>query len=225
MCGRFTLFSDGAELARLFTCGADLPLSPRYNIAPGQPVPVVRHAESNGSPDRQLVLVRWGLIPSWSSDASMAYKCINARAETAADKPAFRSAFRHRRCLVPANGFFEWQKQGKAKQPFLFRLRDQQLFAFAGLWEGWSGPHGDGRETFTILTTEANELVRPFHERMPVILPAEHYGDWLDPKAGAPQWLQTVLRPWPASTMEALPVSTWVNDARHEGPVCVQPLI
>jgi putative SOS response-associated peptidase YedK len=124
-----------------------------------------------------------------------------------------------RRCLIPANGFFGWQKRGKEKQPFLFKLRDQQAFAFAGLWERWSGPHGDGRETCTILTTEANELVRPFHERMPVILPTEHYGDWLDPKAAAPQWLQTVLRPYPAEAMQAMPVSTWGNDAKHEGPV------
>jgi putative SOS response-associated peptidase YedK len=224
MCGRFTLFSDGAELARLFGCGYDVPLAARYNIAPGQPVPVVRHAEGSGAPDRQLVMVRWGLIPSWASDARIAYQCINARSETAADKPAFRSAFRHRRCLVPANGFFEWQKVGKQKQPFLFRLRDQQLFAFAGLWERWSGPHGDGRETCTILTTEANESVRPLHERMPVILPAEYHGDWLDPQTTAPQWLQTVLRPYPAEAMRVVPVSPWVNDARHEGPECLQPL-
>jgi putative SOS response-associated peptidase YedK len=223
MCGRFTLFSDGSELARLFNCGADLPLSPRYNIAPGQPVPVVRHVEGSSSPPRQLIMTRWGLIPSWANDANMGYKCINARSETAAAKPAFRSAFRHRRCLIPANGFFEWQKHGKKKQPFLFQLRDQPLFAFAGLWERWSGPLGDGRETFSILTTEANELVRPMHERMPVILPAEYHADWLDPKTAAHQWLQTVLRPYPAEAMQAGPVSTWVNDARHEGPECIRP--
>jgi putative SOS response-associated peptidase YedK len=224
MCGRFTLFSDGAELARLFGCGYDVPLSPRYNIAPGQPLLVVRHAEGAGPALRQMAMLRWGLIPSWASDANFGFKCINARSETAADKPAYRSAFRHRRCLILADGFFEWQKKGKEKLPFLFRLRDGAPFAFAGLWERWSGPHGDGRETCTILTTEANDLVRPFHERMPVILPAEFHGDWHDPKTTAPQWLQTVLRPYPAEAMQAVPVSSWVNDARHEGPECVRPV-
>jgi putative SOS response-associated peptidase YedK len=120
----------------------------------------------------------------------MAHKCINARSETAANKPAFRAAFRHRRCLIPANGFFEWQKRGHEKLPFLFRLKDRQPFAFVGVWECWSGPHGD----------------------------------WLDPKATAPHWLQTVLRPYSAEAMQAVPVSRWVNDARHEGPECVRPL-
>jgi putative SOS response-associated peptidase YedK len=156
MCGRFTLFSNGSELARLFGCGFDVPLTPRYNIAPSQPVPVVRLVEDQ--PDtRQVALLRWGLVPSWASDPKIGFSCINARSETAASKAAFRSAFRHRRCLIPADGFFEWQKQGKAKEPFLFRMRDGQPFAFAGLWDHWA--KGDGRETCTILTTTANELV------------------------------------------------------------------
>jgi putative SOS response-associated peptidase YedK len=201
-----------------------VPLLPRYNIAPGQPAPGVRLVEIGGPSVRRLVLVRCGLIPSWASDASIAFKCINARAATVAEKPAFRAAYRHRRCLIPANGFFEWQKRGKEKQPFLFQLRDQQLFAFAGLWERWSGPHGDGRETCTILTTTANDLVRPYHERMPVILPEEYHTDWLNPDAAAPEWLQTVLRPYPAEAMQATPVSTWVNNARHEGRERVQPV-
>jgi putative SOS response-associated peptidase YedK len=141
-----------------------------------------------------------------------------------ATRPYFRSGFRHRQCLVPANGFFEWQKRGKVKQPFLFSLRNGSPFAFASLWERWSGPHRDGRETCTILTTEANDLVRPMHERMPVILPEEFHADWLDSKTPAPQWFQTVLQPYPAEAMQAVPVSTWVNDAKHEGPDCVRPV-
>jgi putative SOS response-associated peptidase YedK len=224
MCGRFTLFADGAELARLFTCGQDFPLQPRFNVAPGQLVPVVRQGDGGAGSARQLVQLRWGLVPSWASDASIAYKCINARAETVADKPAFRAAFRQRRCLIPASGFFEWLKRGKEKQPFLFRLKEGPLFAFAGLWERWTHPAGDGRETCTILTTEANELVRPYHERMPVILPAAYHDDWLDTKAPGPAWLQTVLRPYSADAMQAVAVSNWVNDARHEGPECVKPV-
>jgi putative SOS response-associated peptidase YedK len=221
MCGRFTLFSDGAELARLFGCGFELPLEPRYNIAPSQPVPVVRLVEDQ--PDtRQVALLRWGLVPSWASDPKIGFSCINARSETAASKPAFRAPFRRRRCLIPSDGFFEWQKKGKAKQPFLFRMRDGQSFAFAGLWERWT--KGDDRETCTILTTTANDLVRPLHERMPVILPLAFYDDWLEPHADAPQWLQTALRPYPAEEMEAVPISSWVNNARHEGPECVRPV-
>jgi putative SOS response-associated peptidase YedK len=221
MCGRFTLFSDGAELARLFGCGFELPLTPRYNIAPSQPVPVVRLAGDQPH-TREVALLRWGLVPSWASDPKIAFSCINARSETAASKPAFRAGFRHRRCLIPADGFYEWRKKGKARQPFLFRRRDGQPFAFAGLWDRWA--KGDGRETCTILTTMANELVRPLHERMPVILPLAFYDDWLKPHTDAPQWLQTTLRPFPAEEMEAVQVSRWVNDARHEGPECIQPV-
>jgi putative SOS response-associated peptidase YedK len=126
------------------------------------------------------------------------------------------------RRLIPADGFFEWQKQGKAKQPFLFRRRDGQPFAFAGLWDHWT--KGDGCQTCTILTTTANERVRPLHQRMPVILPLAFHDDWLEPPADAPDWLETGLRPYPAQEMEAVPVSTWVNDARHEGPACVKPV-
>jgi putative SOS response-associated peptidase YedK len=223
MCGRFTLFSDGAELARLFGCGFEVPLTPGYNIAPSQEVPVVRTTEDQ--PDtRQVPLLGWGLVPSWASDPKIGFSCINTRSETAASKPAFRAAFRRRRCLIPANGFFEWQKRGKQKLPFLFRMKDETLFAFAGLWERWSGPHGDGRETCTILATAANEVVRPLHERMPVILAPAFHDDWLEPPADAAEWLQAALRPYPAEEMEAVPVSTWVNDTRHEGPECIQPV-
>jgi putative SOS response-associated peptidase YedK len=228
MCGRYALFGERKFPANRL--GNDQPALPfpelpdRYNIAPSQEVPALRQVEGAAPGVRQLALLRWGLIPSWAKDAKIAFQCINARSETVAERPAFRSAFKRRRCLLPASGFFEWQKQGKQKQPFLFQLKDGQPFVFAGLWECWSGPHGDCRETCTILTTEANNLVRPYHERMPVILPLEYHADWLNPDAAAPEWLQTVLRPYPADAMCAVPVSIWVNDARHEGPECVRRL-
>jgi putative SOS response-associated peptidase YedK len=228
MCGRFALFGERKIPARWF--GGDQPelpfpeLPPRYNIAPSQEVPVLRLVEGVSWPVRELALLQWGLVPSWARDTKIAFQCINARSETAAEKPAFRAAFKRRRCLIPASGFYEWQKKGKEKQPFLFQLRDGSTFAFAGLWERWSGPHGDGRETCTILTTTANDLVRPYHERMPVILPAEYHADWLNPDAAAPEWLQAVLRPYPAETMQARAVNPYVNNARHEGPECVQPV-
>ena len=159
-------------------------------------------------------------MPAWASDPTIGPRCINARFATAAGKPAFRAAFRQRRCPIPATGFYEWRKQGKARQPFLFRMRDGKPFAFAGLWDRW--PKGDGRETCAILTTAANGLVRPFHERMPVILPLAFHDEWLDSQADAAQSLQSALRPYPAQEMEAVPVSTWVNDAGHEGPECIQ---
>jgi putative SOS response-associated peptidase YedK len=189
-------------------------------MAPGQPRPAVRHAEGDGPPVRQLALLRWLRIPSWAPDAGLGYQCINARSETAAGKPAFRSPFRKRRCLIPATGFYEWQKKGRARQPFHFRMRDGQPFAFAGLWDRWA--RGDGRETCAILTTAANELVRPMHDRMPVILPPAFHDEWLATHADAPGWLQLTLRPYPPQEMEAVPVGSCVNDALNEGPECMQ---
>src|SRR5262249_6483302 len=194
-CGRFTLFADRTDLARLFGCGFGLSLQPRYNIAPGQPVPVVRTAEEQ--PDKQQVaLLQWGLVPAWASDPEIGPRCINARSETVAGKPAFRAAFRQRRCLIPATGFYEWRKQGKARQPFLFPMQDGQPFAFGGLWDRWA--KGDGRETCAILTTAANELVRPFHERMPVILPLAFHDDWLAPPPGRAAGVAVGPTPLPA---------------------------
>src|SRR5262249_36861319 len=184
--------------------------------------PCPRCASPGTSPTQEVALLQWGLVPAWASAPRIGPRCINARSETAASKPAFRAPFRKRRCLIPASGFYEWRKQGKVRQPFLFRMRDGQPFAFAGMWDRWA--KGDGRETCAILTTAANELVRPFHERMPVILPLAFHDDWFDPHADAPGWLPSALRPYPAPEMEAVAVSTWVNDARHEGPECVQPM-
>jgi len=195
-------------------------LEARYNIAPSQPIPVVRLAADNHK--RECVLVRWGLIPSWAKDAGIAAHTINARAETLTEKPAFRTAFRRRRCLVPADGFYEWLKSGKAKLPHAIRPKDSHPLAFAGLWDHWQGPGGQGIDSATVVTTNANDLLRPLHERMPVILPREHYGAWLDPQRKEDELL-SLLRPYPDELLTLFPVSAWVSNARHEGERCLEP--
>ena len=227
MCGRFTQLRSWAELHELLDLvGAPLNLRPRYNVAPSQDVAVARAAEQG----RSLAMLRWGLIPSWAKDPAIGHKLINARSETAAQKPSFRSAFRHRRCLVPADGFYEWQREGKTRQPWLFGLRDGAPMVFAGLWERWAVPEGavltgslaerspgDAVETCTILTTAANEAVAPVHGRMPAILPPEAWDAWL---AGE----DVPLDPYPADAMTAHPVSTHVNRPANDNPRCVEPV-
>ncbi|MCG8348455.1 MAG: SOS response-associated peptidase [Chloroflexales bacterium] len=219
MCGRYSLQASGAAVAEQFQLIEVPELTPRYNIAPTQPVAVVR-ASANGN---TLHMLRWGLIPSWSKDSSASARMINARSETAAEKPSFRAAFKQRRCLIPANGFFEWQGKGRQKQPFYFQLDDSQLFAFAGLWEGWKGPDGLV-ETCTILTTSANDLLQPIHDRMPVIIDPANYGLWLDSSLHDPDPLQDLFQPYPAAAMRAYPVSTVVNKPANETPQCIAPL-
>jgi putative SOS response-associated peptidase YedK len=195
-------------------------LLPRYNVSPSQSVAAIRHADGR----RTLARLRWGLIPSWAKDPKIDYQCINARAETVATKPAFRSAFKRRRCLIPADGFLEWQKlSAKKKQPYHIRLRDESVFTFAGLWECWHPPEGEPVETCTIVTTEANDLVRPLHDRMPVILDGGDRDAWLAPDAEA-VLLQPLLRPFPAELMEAVAVSTLVNSPKNDLPECLEPL-
>jgi putative SOS response-associated peptidase YedK len=219
MCGRFTLTVSAKDVADLFGL-ADVPdLLPRYNVAPTQPVATVRaDAAGHGS----LGLLRWGLVPPWAKDTKIAP--INAKAETAADKPFFRHALRKRRCLIPADTFYEWQKVGRHKQPYLFRLLSGEPFAFAGLWEVWNNPDGTPLESCVLLTTEANDLLRPLHDRMPCILDRRHYAGWLDPNLTDPTRFADWLRPFPSNSLMAYPVSTFVNDARHEGPNCARPL-
>lgn len=198
-------------------------LAPRYNIAPSQSVPVVRFEAERDC--RVLVAHRWGLIPSWAKDSKIGYRMINARSETAASKPAFRKPFRERRCLVVADGFYEWARAGTAKQPWYFRLRSGESFAFAGLWDRWvSTETGEVVDSCTILTTSANDLVRPVHERMPVILPPERYDLWLDPEVEDTSMLEPLLAPYPAREMAAHPVSTRVNNPRNDEPACVEPV-
>ncbi|MBU6281362.1 SOS response-associated peptidase [bacterium] len=223
MCGRFVLTTPAQAIAEAFGVDPPAELAPRYNVAPGQRVAVVRAAGASGR--RSLDLLRWGLVPSWAKEVPRAVTLINARSDTAATKPAFRAAFRQRRCLVPASGFYEWQALpgGGRKQPWLFTLRGAGPFAMAGLWERWRPPEGPAIESCTILTTEPNELVAPIHDRMPVILPEEAWADWLDPAVREPSRLQPLLVALPASRMTSRTVSTWVNDARHEDPGCIAP--
>jgi putative SOS response-associated peptidase YedK len=196
-------------------------LFPRYNIAPTQLVAAVREMPTGQG--REMVFLRWGLIPSWADDLSIGNRMINARSETAAVKPSFRKAFRSRRCLVVADGFYEWQKTGGGKQAYLIGLRDNQPFGLAGLWERWE-KGGEPVESCTILTTEANELMRPIHDRMPVIIPKEQYGQWLDPRSQDVEELDKFLVPFPAEGLRAYRVSSVVNNARNDVPQCVQAI-
>ncbi|MCH7813503.1 MAG: SOS response-associated peptidase, partial [Planctomycetes bacterium] len=173
---------------------------------------------------RRLELLRWGLIPSWAKDPAIGARMINARSETAAEKPSFRAAFRRRRCLLPADGFYEWQRSGRVKQPYYIRLKHGPPFALAGLWEQWHSPDGSLVETCTILTTEPNELVKPLHNRMPVLLTPDVFDLWLDPAMTDPARIQPLLRPCPPEQMIAQPVTTHVNSPRNDDPACIQPL-
>lgn len=220
MCGRYTLTVDAAVLAELFDLDAPTDLKPRYNIAPTQMVPVVR---AGLEAPREWASLRWGLIPSWAKDASIGSRLINARSESAADKPSFRSAFRHRRCLIPADGFFEWVTTDGGKQPYHLRFRDRRPFAFAGLWERWSPPEGDAVESCTILTTTANELLAPLHERMPVILGKASFAEWLAVDPLPPGASERLLSPYPSAEMEAVLVARLVNSPRNDDPRCLQP--
>jgi putative SOS response-associated peptidase YedK len=221
MCGRFTLTKPIPVLAEMFLFPETAaPQEPRFNIAPTQGVAAVRAPK--GLEHRELAFLRWGLIPSWATDPSIGNRLINARAETVAEKPSFRAAFRHRRCLVLADGFYEWQRLAGKKQPYYFRIRDGQPFAFAGLWERWED-QGKPVESCTLLTTEANEVLRPVHDRMPVILEANKYNSWLDPSVQEAELLKPLLHPYPGDAMMGYPVSSLVNNPRNESPKCVDP--
>jgi putative SOS response-associated peptidase YedK len=222
MCGRFTLTVSSEVLAEHFGLEAVPPLEPRFNIAPTQAVAVVwvRPARQR----RELAILQWGLIPSWAEDPTIGSRLINARAETVSEKPAFRVAFKYRRCLMLADGFYEWKGKGKYRQPYYFRLKDGRPFAFAGLWEHWMGADGSDIETCALITTEANPRVRSIHERMPVILRPEDYDFWLDPKPQDPRRLQELLRPYPAEAMTAYPVTPRVNSPFEDEADFITPL-
>ena len=220
MCGRFTLSQPTDAIASAFNIAQIPPLEPRYNIAPTQLIPSILSASGG---EKQLQMLRWGLIPSWAKDDKISAKLINARAETVSEKPSFKAAFKRRRCLIVADGFYEWQRQEKQKQPYYFRLQNAQLFAFAGLWEQWKSPDEDIINSCTILTTEANDLLRPIHDRMPVILESKDYGLWLDSEAQQPQ-LQQLLRPYQADLMTSYTVSTKVNNPKNNTPECINSL-
>ena len=223
MCGRFTLTVDPAQLVEQFELAGPPPadLAPRYNIAPTQPVAVVANHEGA----RHLELFKWGLIPSWAKDAEIGNRLINARAETLAEKPAFRSALKRRRCLVLADGFYEWQKQAGGKQPMYIQLKDGQPFAFAGLWETWRpGKDEPVVASCTIITTSPNDLMAGIHDRMPVILKREDYTAWLTPGELPTVEALALLHPYAAGAMQARPVSKAVNSPAHDSPELVLPL-
>ncbi len=217
MCGRFTLTVDPADLRDLLELG-EVPLEwqPRYNIAPTQPVAVVTSADQ-----RNVKLFQWGLVPSWSKDSSMGGRMINARVETLHEKPAYRVPFARKRCLVLADGFFEWKEQGKGKQPFYIQLQSREPFAFAGLWDHWLAPDGGEKFTCSIVTCEPNELMAEIHNRMPAILDRSSMWDWLDP-AASPVALRALLVPY-AGAMTAYPVSKLVNRPENDSPECIKP--
>ena len=222
MCGRFTLTTELKQIAERFA--APLPpaaptTKPRWNIAPTQSVIVV-----NDTGARQLVAMRWGLVPSWATDPSIGNRMINARAETIAEKPAFCVALKKRRCIIPADGFYEWQQTGKLKQPVRIVLKSREPFGFAGLWEQWTSPTGDDLLSCTIITTAANELLKAVHERMPVILSREDEVVWLDPKIQDPETLLPLLKQYPSELMEYYPVSREVNSPANDVPQCIVPI-
>lgn len=223
MCGRYTLSSPTDEIASLFDLVSVPDIPPRYNVAPTQEAAVVRVA-APGEP-RRLEMLRWGLIPYWAEDASIGNRMINARSESVADKPAYRRSFRRQRCLIPTDGFYEWQKVGKLKQPYHIRRKDRHPFAFAGLWERWRDPDKKLLDSFTILTTDANELIRPLHNRMPVILDRKDFNLWLDPEANDPAQLLALLVPAPSDGMETVAVSRAVNNPSHDAADCIAPLV
>ena len=225
MCGRFRVARSKEILEEAFDAEDSLsPVewTPRYNAAPGQAVVAVRQSskhEDTERPVRRLALLRWGLIPAWAKDAAAGYKMINARAESAADRPAFGEALRRRRCLIPADGFYEWKRAGKEKLPYCFTLAGDAVFAFAGLWEQWRSPQGQTVESCAILTTAPNELVRDVHDRMPVILAPEAYDLWLDPGFTRVEELQPLLKPY-AGAMRRYRVSSRVNQVKNDDAEC-----
>lgn len=209
------------SLPELLTAIFDVPALPsyesRYNIAPTQLAAVVRNRDGRN----HLDLLKWGLVPGWSKDLSFGSHLINARSETAAEKPAFRHAFKQRRCIIPASGFYEWEQSGKKKQPYYIQLSDQAPMCLAGLWESWKAPDGSELETFTILTTAANKLVAPIHDRMPVILQPDTYSLWLSHDMHDPEQLQSLYEPFPSAGMTAHKVPDLVNNPRFDSPACI----
>ena len=222
MCGRFTLTTTPEEVAQHFGLDEIPLLSPRFNVAPGQPIATLARAPEGAR--RVLTLRRWGLIPSWAKEPKIGNRMINARIKTAAEKPSFRGAFRKRRCLVPADGFYEWAaRPGGAKQPFHIALPERRCFAIAGLWESWRDPAGASIESCTLLTTSAHAKLREVHDRMPVILDPADYASWLDPRLGDEATRARLARSAPAEGLELHAVGRRVNDPRFDDAACLAP--
>jgi putative SOS response-associated peptidase YedK len=222
MCGRYRLSRRKKVIEEYFDASGGEAWSPRYNIAPTQPVPIIR--QNPKEPIREISLVRWGLIPSFSKDPTGPAMMINARSETASTKPAFRDLLKFRRCLIPADGFYEWKKTGKTKQPYCFEVNEGSLFAFAGLWDCWRDARGKELETCSILTTTPNALTQAVHDRMPVILDPDIYDLWLDPGMKDVHAVSDMLKPYDARLMRSYPVSTRINGVVNDDPQCAAPV-
>jgi len=221
MCGRYTLTLEQKTIQREFKVKPGHYLhEPRYNIAPSQPAPVIVREDGN-----VLKMMKWGLVPYWAKDPKIGFKLINARAETITEKPSFKTAFKKRRCLVPTDGFYEWDKEqgGRVKIPHRFVLKSGMLFAFAGLWDVWTPPEGEPLQSFTIITTGPNEMMKPIHDRMPVILHKEDEVKWLDTRVKDVNTLLELLKPYESELMEEYEVSLRVNSPKEDNPECIKP--
>ena len=223
MCGRYSVTLPPESIRKLFRYGNQPNLRTRYNIAPTQSAPVVRIREAAPKAERELVELRWGLIPGWAKEPGDGPLMINARLETVSEKPAFRAAFRARRCLVPADGFYEWKREDKARQPFRIHSADGGPMGFAGVWERWTGREGEVIDSFAILTTEAQGAIREIHDRMPVMLDPAIYDAWLDPALADPRQVLDQIRLLPMESLVAEPVSKYVNAVRNDDPHCFDP--
>jgi putative SOS response-associated peptidase YedK len=221
MCGRYTIIASPEALRALFRYEEQPNFPPRYNVTPMQPIAIVRLVDGK----RHFALVRWGLLPSWVKDPKTFTLLINARGETAAEKPAFRAAMKRRRCLIPADGFYEWQAAGDRKRPFYVRAKSGAPLAFAGLWETWTGPNGEELETAAIVTTRANRTLAPIHERMPVIVPPEGFDLWLNANAVDATTAAALIAPAPDNLLEAYEISTAVNRTANDNPKLLEPVV
>jgi putative SOS response-associated peptidase YedK len=219
MCGRYAITTAPEAIRQLFGYPEQPNFPPRYNVAPTQPVPIVRMAQGK----RHFALVRWGLIPAWVKDPRAFSVVINARGESLLDKPAFKNAMKYRRCLFPADGFYEWERKGERKQPYFVRRKGGGPLAFAGLWESWMGPNGEEQESAAIVTTDASPSIAHIHDRMPVIVPPEAFDFWLDPNVNAEMAME-VIKPAQDATIECNPVSRAVNRHENDSPALVEPL-
>jgi len=220
MCGRFSLHTPESRVREAFNLEQIEPLglNPRFNIAPSQDIPIVRDTDTGP----EMTLARWGLVPSWSKESKSKYSTINARIESVADKPTYRTPFKRRRCLIPADGFYEWQQVTGSKVPHHICMKDGKVFAFAGLWDHWEG-EGKTLDSCTIIVMPSNEVMRPIHERMPAIIAPAHYELWLDSRITDKQEIMQYLTSAPSSQLTAYPVSTWVNSPKNNDERCIQP--
>lgn len=217
MCGRFALKTPTSQLASHFKLDEAVEVAARYNLAPGTDIPTIRHSPEG---KRVMHLLRWGLAPHWAKDSSIGNKLSNARGETVAEKPSFRDAFKRRRCLVPADGFYEWKAEGKQKQPYYFSMKDGEPFALGGVWESWRAPNGEILRTCCLITTEPNEIMTPVHDRMPVIVSPDDYAQWL---TGELDEAQALVKPYSIEAMQAWAVSKRVSRSGEEGADLIDP--